>query len=175
MARFDRKMGALTKSQNLIVVNWMERLENAYTRMNAIGVRHLPVVDDRGIIVGIVSDKDFYRAMQIDQPSFVSGKVAQPSFDPTSMVRDFMSWPVEAIDEDGSVAEAAKKMVDLKISALLVSRDSEVLGIVTSEDLLRILASEAEKPISHFTADITSTIYASPIGTFVQKLADIGL
>jgi CBS domain-containing protein len=175
MQHFHQTLGSLTKSQNLIVVNWMERLENAYARMLTIGVRHLPVVDDGGVIVGIMSDKDFFRAMQIDQPSFVSGKVAQPSFDPTSMVRDFMSWPVESIDEEGSVAEAAKKMVDKKISALLVSRDSEVLGIVTSEDLLRILASEAEKSLSHFTSDLTSTIYASPIGTLVQKLADIGL
>ncbi len=58
-------------SHDLFVVHWLESMSRAFELMHEHGVRHLPVVDEKGGIVGIVTERDFARAMQVDQPDFV--------------------------------------------------------------------------------------------------------
>jgi CBS domain-containing protein len=101
-------------NHNLVCIYWGEKLEDAYRILTDKNIRHLPVVDHRSEIVGIISDRDFQRAMSIDQPDFSSGKAPQAEFNPLSRIRDFMSWPVESIDEKASVTAAAKRMIDKK-------------------------------------------------------------
>ncbi|MCM2283043.1 MAG: CBS domain-containing protein [Bdellovibrionaceae bacterium] len=163
-------------SRNLAVVNWLEGLDQAYSLMNKKGIRHLPVADDEGAIVGLISDRDFQRAMWIEQPDFASGRVAQPSFDPNRTVRDFMSWPVTSIDEKRSLEDAALFMLDKKISALLVTKNGdEVVGIITTEDMLRALLAAHESPASRAVAKIEGAIAQSPIGAIAQALGNAGI
>lgn len=162
-------------TRDLIVSHWMENLGTAYERMIQAHVRHLPVVDDNHGIIGIISDRDFQRAMQIDQPDFTSGLVAQAEFDPNARVRDFMSWPIEAIKDTASIADAARLMVTKKISALLVISEERVKGIVTSEDLLRSLFDEDRGRLEELKEDLQAAIYESPIGQIANTLANAGL
>lgn len=163
-------------SRDLAIVRWLDRLDEAYALMTKRGIRHLPVADDEGAVVGIISDRDFQRAMWIEQPDFASGYVAQPSFDPNRTVRDFMSWPVTSIDEGRSVADAALLMLDQKISALLVTRgEDQVVGIVTTEDLLRALLSEHQSTAGRAINNIQGAIAQSPIGPIAQALGNAGI
>ncbi len=162
-------------THDLVVVHWMEKMEDAFGVMNASQVRHLPVVDDGSTIIGIVSDRDFQRAMQIDQPDFVSGKVARPVFDPNARVRDYMNWPVESIEESRSVADAAMMMLDKRISSLVVTRGARVVGIVTSDDLLRALLEGNESALHDLRVDLQAAIYRSPIGQIAHQLANVGV
>lgn len=53
-------------------------------------------------------------------------------------VRDFMTTPVVKVRPDGPVREAARLMLEHKISGLpVVDADDRVVGIVTEHDLLR--------------------------------------
>ena len=68
-----------------------------------------------------------------------------------------MSWPVETVEMNAPVRQLAEGMIDEKISAFLVTKsgsDAEVVGIVTSEDLLRLLAKilKDESKKSNFSA-----------------------
>lgn len=162
-------------SQNLTCIHWVESLDQAYRLMNEKKIRHLPVVDDRGAIVGLISDRDFQRAMFIDQPDFVSGKTPQPEFDPRAKVRDFMSWPVETIGESETIAHAARTMIDKKISSLLVIKGADVTGIVTTNDMLRALLERPENLLEDLKSRARSAIYDSPIGTIAQTLSNIGI
>ncbi len=162
-------------TRDLICIHWSEQLGSAYRLITDKRIRHLPVVDHRGMIVGIISDHDFYRAMHIDQPDFTSGKAPQPEFDPNSRVRDYMSWPIETIDERATIAVAARIMIDKKISSLIVTRATAVIGIVTTEDMLRIIAAEPSPQLETFKDRIREAIYDSPIGTIAQTLANAGI
>jgi acetoin utilization protein AcuB len=162
-------------TRNLVVAHWMEKLSSAFELLNRNEIRHLPVVDDSGSIIGIISDRDFQRAMQIDQPDFVSGKVTKPEFDPNVRVRDFMSWPVQAIDENCTIAEAARAMIDKRISSLIVTRNSDVVGIVTTEDMLRSLLEGSESMFANFKADVRSVFYNSTVGQIANALANAGI
>ncbi|MDQ3367161.1 MAG: CBS domain-containing protein [Myxococcota bacterium] len=42
---------------NLTTVNVTESIKEAHTEMELGGIRHLPVVDDRGRLVGVLSDR----------------------------------------------------------------------------------------------------------------------
>ncbi len=163
-------------SGDLVVVNWLDSLDRAYALMLDRGVRHLPVADDDGEIVGIVSDRDFFRAMMVDQPDFASGYVARPEFSPMHTVRDFMSWPVTSIDEKRAVADAARLMLDRKISALLVTRGGdEIVGIVTTEDMLRALLNVAESPARRALDGVEAAIARSPVGQIAHALGNAGI
>lgn len=117
-------------TKKLVTVHWNEPIEKAYTLMEERRIRHLPVVNQEGTVIGILSGRDVNRAMDPARPTFSKG----------SLVGDFMSWPAVTVEESASIREVAEGMIDEKISALLVSRGTQVVGIVTSEDLLRFLA-----------------------------------
>lgn len=165
----------LFTSGSLVVVNWAASMGEAYELIRDKGIRHLPVVDDEEYVIGLVSDRDFQRAMQVDQPDFISGRVAQPEFDPNARVRDFMSWPVEVIDEARPLSEAARAMIDQKISALLVTREGRAVGIVTTDDLLKAFLRESESVVERARNEITVELAQSPIGQIAQTLANAGI
>jgi predicted transcriptional regulator len=60
-------------------------------------------------------------------------------FDPETRVKEYMNWPVEAVDQHTKVQLVAERMVQEKISSFLVSHGDRIVGIVTTEDLLKVL------------------------------------
>jgi CBS domain-containing protein len=162
-------------TRHLIVVHWMSSLSVGFELLRRNQIMHLPVVDDGGSIIGIISDRDFQRAMQIDQADFQSGKVPQAEFDPNARIRDFMSWPVQAISEDSSQAEAARLMLDKRISSLVVTRRDQVVGIVTTEDMLRALLEQHESFLGELKEDVRSAFYNSTIGQIATALSNAGI
>jgi predicted transcriptional regulator len=62
------------------------------------------------------------------------------TFVPHQLVEDFMSWPVQTVDEKTSIVELAKLMITEKVSAFIVSAPNYYMkGIVTTDDLLQYL------------------------------------
>ncbi len=162
-------------THKFIVIDWMENMEKAHRKMSEISARHLPVVDESGLIIGMLSDHDVQRAMKINPSDFFSGKILPPEFDPDTRVRDYMSWPVETIDEAQPITDAAKAMIEKKISSLIVTRGSFAVAVVTTEDLLRTLLEEHQSPLQVLKENIISALYRSPIGNIAQSLANSGL
>lgn len=83
-------------------------------------LRHLPVLDDRGRLVGIVSEKDLLRA------------------DEDNRVEKVMTREVVTVTEYTALEEAARIMADHRISSLPVMRDGKLVGIITETDLFHI-------------------------------------
>lgn len=117
----------MTKS--LVSVRWDYPMQEAATLMQEKNIRHLPVVDHEGNLSGMLSDRDVKRAMDPNFPGFSKGTV----------VGDFMNWPVISVEQTTPLAKAVKMMMEEKISALLVTRGGNAVGIITSEDMLRVL------------------------------------
>jgi acetoin utilization protein AcuB len=83
-------------------------------------LRHLPVVDDKDSLVGIVSEKDLLRAKRDD------------------LVQAIMTRDVVTVTEYTALEEAARIMADHKISSLPVMRNGRLVGIITETDLFWI-------------------------------------
>ena len=120
---------------------------NVLQRMDAKGVRHLPVTNEMGEIIGMLSDRDVQRSMisQLEKPSgrIVSDETIK--FDEESRVRDYMSWPAKSVSQNSELRHVAEIMVVDKVSSLVCKGD-EPVGIVSTEDLIKVLIEMLSDP-----------------------------
>ena len=117
---------------NPVTISQEALVEQALQMMETRKLRHLPVVDAKGNLVGIVSEKDLLRA-RAEEP-----------------VREVMTREVITVTEYTALEEAARIMADHRISSLPVMRHGKLVGIITETDLLRIfleLLSAREKGV----------------------------
>lgn len=150
-------------SPNLVTISAYRPVSEAKDLMEEKGIRHLPVVDSEGFVIGILSDRDVNRAMNPVRPGFMGGMV----------VSDFMSWPAITVDENMPLAEVAEGMLDEKVSSFLVTRESrEVVGIITSDDLLKVLRN-----LLHGGAKFTlrNLPYSPVVREALQEIQSVGL
>lgn len=101
--------------------------------MREFNIRHLPVVDS-GILVGIVSDGDILLAS-----SLRDGRIDVPE-EPVAAI---MSQNVVSCFPTSLIQDVAATMIRLQISCVPVAVESRLFGIVTSTDILRLMASPA--------------------------------
>jgi acetoin utilization protein AcuB len=107
------------------------RVVDALELMERERIRHVPVVDGRGRLAGIVSDRDVKRAL----PPPESGPEASARF-ARKPVSAIMTRRVFRLDPDATIREAAELICQEKISALPVCDGERLIGIVTTDDLL---------------------------------------
>ncbi len=132
-------------SKKLWTVSSSAKIKQAYDLMSAKNIRHLPVTDVSGQIIGIISDRDIQRAMRPTKGTAKPGTTAEYGadltldFDPNFEVKDFMSFPIEKVDKHSTVESVAARMLNEKISAFLVTSEGRASGIVTTDDMLKLL------------------------------------
>ena len=98
-------------------------------------VRRLPVVDKRGNVTGIVSEKDLLNAspssatsLSIYELNYLISRIT---------VSDVMTKKVITVGEFAPIEEAACIMADNKIGGLPVVRDGRLIGIITETDIFK--------------------------------------
>jgi len=108
-------------------------------------IRHLPVVE-KGKVVGIVSDRDLYKALgpKSNSSSIESNKTDTELHVIPKKVQNIMRRGVQTIAPDAYASEAAAIMADNKIGALPVIKDEKLVGILSATDILRVF-SKIEK------------------------------
>jgi CBS domain-containing protein len=111
-------------------------IAEAAATMASHGIRHLPVYDDHHHLVGIVSDRDV-RLAAFREPGCPDAAVIFPD----APVSEIMTRSVKVISPGTTVAGAARLMLHLGVGSLVVVSGGRPVGIVSSDDLLRVLAS----------------------------------
>jgi len=99
------------------------------------GIRHLPVVED-DTLVGIVSDRDLKRAMASPATSLEAHELRY-LLDAVTM-DEIMTRAIITIGRMFPIEEAARLMVKEKVSALPVTEQGRLIGIVTETDVLEL-------------------------------------
>ena len=113
-------------------------------------IRHLPVVDDKAAVIGMVSDRDLYKALGPKSRSKAVGR-ANNHGDQTQLhviprkVRHIMRRGVITVSPEEQASEAAMVMARKKIGALPVVEDDKLVGIVTATDILLEFAKIVSK------------------------------
>jgi CBS-domain-containing membrane protein len=104
----------------------------------------LPVIDDAGRVVGIVSETDLFRKIEYagdDAPRIFDSprRRAERRKSAGRTAADLMSSTVVAVNPDTSIALAARTMDRAGVKRLpVVDRQARLVGIVTRGDLLRV-------------------------------------
>ena len=114
-------------------------LSDARKIMTEKKVRRLPVVDN-GELVGIVSFTDVLEAKLATSTTMNVWELSQLVLD--MQVKDVMATDVSVIDHHATIADAARLMLEQKISGLPVTENGKLVGMITESDLFRLLSIE---------------------------------
>ncbi|MFI3156648.1 MAG: CBS domain-containing protein [Methylococcaceae bacterium] len=90
-----------------------------------------PVVDQRGHLLGMFSEKDVMNVvLETVYNQSMSGEVG-----------DYMTREVISVDGDSSIVDLAEKFQQTSVRSFPVFQDNDLVGIVSRTDVLRALAS----------------------------------
>ena len=112
-------------------------IAEALRTMRHAAVRRMPVLDESGKLVGIVSEKDLLVASPSPASSLTASEVHYLLNH--LMVSELMSTEVITISPDTPVEEAARIMADHKIGGLPVMESDRLVGIITETDVFTVL------------------------------------
>ncbi len=114
---------------------------DAKAMMKQHGIRHLPVVDEDGL-VGIITDRDI--RLSLPSPA-TSLSVWELNYLLARLtVGQVMSKTVIIVEPERDAGEAARIMMEHAIGALPVVDGNRLVGIVTETDFLRAFAALAD-------------------------------
>jgi acetoin utilization protein AcuB len=122
-------------------------VETAVAVMRERGLRHLPVVDGDGRLIGIVTDRDlrsamFGSALVEHLPAEQGGRLRALTATLNDVrVSHVMTWRVVTIGPGAPVAQAAAIMANVRVGSLPVVEGTRLVGIVTEHDVLKALAA----------------------------------
>jgi acetoin utilization protein AcuB len=136
-------------TRSLITISPDESVEKALMVMKNHHIRHLVVKAENGQVIGILSDRDVYRAFSAEEKN----------------VANIMSKHLLQFDIKTPMQRIVTEMIDRKVSAFLVTSQSEVIGIITSEDLLYLTAEllKEDKPQKTLLENFVDALKEVPI------------
>lgn len=185
---WDRRSGEREVSKMLLVRDWMTgklvtlspeaSVAEALTLCRERRIRHIPILEG-GRLVGIVTDRDLRDA------SPALGDPERASALQKIRVRDVMTREVITADPEDSIENVAQEMYEHKIQSLPVVTEGpvvdegsavaeeELLGIVTSSDVMRALVTLVGLPEPGCRIEVKASNKAGVLAEVVGKIQDL--
>lgn len=136
MSRLELKTVADVMTRRLLTVTEEDLLGNLDGAMRRFRVRHLPVIDGKGKLVGLLTHADLLHAASSifsDRQEDRNAVIGQ------AKVGAVMQREVVTIDPGAPLLEAGKLMWDSKLGCLpVVAADGKLVGIITEGDFIAI-------------------------------------
>jgi acetoin utilization protein AcuB len=122
-------------SKRPLTVSVDESLSGAHKYMEDQKIRHLPVLDKTGKMVGLVTEDDLLKAEPSEATLLSVWEIH--SLLTKVKVKDVMVKKVITTTGDTPIEEAAHLLLDHKIGCLPVVEDGKLVGIITESDLFQ--------------------------------------
>ncbi len=123
-------------SKPVITIQPETTMPEALNLMHKEHIRRLPVVNQRGELVGIVTEADLLKASPSEATSL---SIYEVTYLLNKLTIDrIMTKKVITVREDTPLEEAARIMADNKFSGLPVMRGKALVGMITETSLFRI-------------------------------------
>ena len=110
----------------LVTVQTHDTIEELESLMAEVEVHALPILNEEGMAIGIVTSSD-----------------CLPDLPRSTPAADLLSDQVYEVDQDADAKEAAQMMRDLNVHHLVVTDGGQAIGMLSSFDLLRVITGEA--------------------------------
>jgi CBS domain-containing protein len=114
-------------------------------RLTEHRVSALPVVNDAGLVLGVVSEADLLLKEEFPDPDadlpllWTKRRRAEHDKAAAAVARDLMTVAVVSIAPDATAAEAARRLHTANVKRLpVVDRQGRLLGIISRADLLKV-------------------------------------
>jgi len=143
-------------SRKIIVLNENERYGNAINIMKEKKVGHVPVVDDKGEFIGVVTLKDWMKKYLVwpknsDFGVRESGTKSKSGTRAYKEKNNMLDLPVQnnmriyglvTASPNASVREIVDLMVEEEVPSVILVNENKPVGIVTIRDLLRLFVTK---------------------------------
>ncbi|OQX19058.1 MAG: histidine kinase [Desulfobulbaceae bacterium A2] len=120
---FTAQVGDVVKGAPKTIAT-SDSVQTAAARMSELHIGSLLVRDDDGKIVGIVTDKD------------LRNKVVAAGLEYHTPVTNIMASPVQSIPSQAVCFDALLQMMRLSIHHLAVSQQDNIIGVITTHDIM---------------------------------------
>jgi CBS domain-containing protein/ribosome-associated translation inhibitor RaiA len=163
-------------TENVITINESNRIGQTINLLREHSISRLPVLDDDGLLSGMVTThdivdvvvRDMDKATRGDRAGEIDRVLDIPAY-------DIMSSPVATTTQSESVRDAVQRMLENDYTGLVVTPaddDREVIGILTKTDVLRALTFTEQ---DHMDVQITNvnlldTISRDTIRTSIEDV-----
>lgn len=114
-------------TSNVVTCNPAMAIEEAARILAEKRISGLPVTDDRGYVLGILSEVDIISRQEQHKT-----------------VGDVMTRAVISVNEETPIERIAAQIAQHRIKRVPVTRDGKLVGIVTRSDLVRTMAAPAQ-------------------------------
>ena len=137
----------------VITIQQGANLREAVALMSTAGVSGLPVVDNDGVLAGLVTEHDIIKAMLptyediipsdtgLLDANIMENRVYEAR---NKLVDEVMTRNVIAVDEDDTLLKAATTMILKKVKRLPVLCGRKPIGIVSRIDVIETMLKAAE-------------------------------
>lgn len=133
MSRVEHMM-----TSDLATISMGATAAEAAQTMHRLGLRHLPVVDAAGHLVGILSDRDLRGPM--------IGLAAETPITAATPIEHLMTRDLVTARIGDLIGDVARKIVEHRIGAVpIVDSANTPVGILSYVDVLRRLADDAAR------------------------------
>jgi acetoin utilization protein AcuB len=123
-------------SPNPVTVATDTSLKDALTLVRDNPFRHLPVLDENGKLVGIVTEKSLVYASPTSSTTLSVFEVDYILS--RTKLNQILQGEVVTVEPDLPIEEAARVMIDHRIGCLPVVQDDELVGIISDTDIFRV-------------------------------------
>jgi CBS domain-containing protein len=118
-----------------------EKLTAADDIMRLGRIRHLPVVDENGALVGILTQRDLFHNAVMRALGYGQRAAAQAR--EMLVIKEAMHTDVISVTPDTPLRDAARLMLQRKIGCLPVVEGQRIVGIITEADFVALVAEDA--------------------------------
>ena len=132
---------------DLYTVRSEDILDLAANLMHWRHVRHVPVEDDAGHLIGLVSHRDLLEL-------FALGKIHDHA---EIVIRDVMKTDLITVRTETPTLEALELMREKNIGCLPVVKDDKLVGIITAHDFLTVSAKLFEERLGGIATEVQIT------------------
>ena len=122
----------------VVTLNRNDRLSVAEDIMSLGRIRHMPVLDEDGSVVGVMSQRDLLQGALTSVLGY--GSTGRKKLMATVLVKEVMTTDPTVVAPDTPLVEAARIMSKHKLGCLPVLDGSVLVGILTEGDFVALHA-----------------------------------
>jgi CBS domain-containing protein len=130
-------------TQKVITLTENDSLYDARQLMQLHNFRHIPILNESGTLVGLVSQRDILAASE--SSLHATGDEARINLEKQHILKEVMVKQVCFVDERESLRSAAIHMRKHKHGCLLVMKDKMLKGIITETDFVGVAINLMEQ------------------------------
>jgi len=158
-------------SRGVVSVRLDTPLSEVHQTLEQNEISAVPIIDDHGILRGILSTKDLLRAARLETATPESPVRFVP---PDRTASDVMRAAVLTVDERASVGEAAGEMVRHRVHRLIVVREGRPCAVISTRDAMRAItmARIGTALAEVMTREVKSIDLDMPVDDAIARLDD---